>query len=392
MDKTCTQRKYVMVLAALLYVASFLFPWFDIRANRVVAPAACWIVAMGIQYFFLLVLPPAVLSALVFGGKLRTQEWAIVLLPPLAIVTALGTLPHLGSLFAFELGEFGRMGLGFGFYLYCIAGLVFIIPSERSRYALPVLLTSIVAAVFFIALYGGFDHLGIVKEAINQRRRLGSELVNHINITLLSVGIAALAGIPAAVLAYQFKGFKRAVFPFMNILQTVPSLALFGLMIAPLAALSQAVPLLRRMGIRGIGNAPAIIALSLYALYPVIRYSYTGLASIDRKIIDAGKGMGMSSGQLWHLVRLPLCIPAILHGLRVAFIQTLGNATLAKLIGGNGLGVFVFEGLGQAASDMVLLGMFLIILLTVSADQILGYAVVHLTPKALRNRYGGNYA
>jgi osmoprotectant transport system permease protein len=167
-------------------------------------------------------------------------------------------------------------------------------------------------------------------------------------------------------------------------LQTIPAIALFGLLIAPLAALSRAFPQLRAMGIQGIGNTPAIIALSIYGIYPILRYSYTAFSEIDTQVIQAARGIGMNRRQIWALARIPLAAPTVLHGIRVALVQTIGNATLAKLIGGGGLGVLVFEGLGQASSDMVLLGMMLIILLTVIADTLALFSIRLLTPKAFR--------
>ena len=240
------------------------------------------------------------------------------------------------------------------------------------------------SVVFFVP---AFDRLGILVEAANQQRRLVQEVLRHIQLTLVSVGVAGVLGLPIAILAQRNKRFRAAILPVINTLQTIPSIALFGLLIAPLAAISQAFPVLRELGIRGIGNTPALIALSLYAIYPVVRYTLTALNSVPAAVLDAGRGMGMSPRQMSRLVRIPLALPGILHGFRVAVIQTLGNATLAKLIGGNGLGVFVFEGLGQASSDLVVLGMILIVVLTVVADQGLGLAISSLTPRALRDQY-----
>ncbi len=228
-----------------------------------------------------------------------------------------------------------------------------------------------------------FDRLGILLEARNLGTRLAREILSHIRITGISLLISMLIGIPIAFLAFMNKAIRRVVFPILNILQTIPGIALFGLLIAPLAALSRAFPVLRQWGIQGIGNAPAIIALSMYALYPIIRYTYTSLTGIDEQVVLAAKGMGMNSTQLWKIVRLPLATVGILHGIRVALVQTIGNATLAKLIGGDGLGVLVFEGLGQASVDMVLLGMLLIIALTVISDRLFQLLITFFTPTFL---------
>ncbi|HEX4186118.1 MAG TPA: ABC transporter permease, partial [Stellaceae bacterium] len=156
-----------------------------------------------------------------------------------------------------------------------------------------------------------------------------------------------------------------------NMLQTIPSIALFGLLIVPLAALATAVPQLAALGIGGIGVAPAIVALVLYALLPVVRNTATGLAGVDAAVIEAGRGMGLTSRQIFWQVELPLALPVLLAGLRIVTVQAIGLAVVAALIGAGGLGTFVFEGLGQYAVDLVLLGALPAIFLALAADFIL---------------------
>jgi osmoprotectant transport system permease protein len=154
-------------------------------------------------------------------------------------------------------------------------------------------------------------------------------------------------------------------------LQTIPSIALFGLLIVPLSALAAAVPWLGAFGIAGVGVAPAIIALVLYALLPAVRNTVAGLRSVDSSAIDAGRGMGMRSSQILWQVELPLSLPILLAGLRIVTVQAIGLAVVAALIGAGGLGTFVFEGLGQYAVDLVLLGALPAILLALAADFVL---------------------
>lgn len=251
-------------------------------------------------------------------------------------------------------------------------------------------LVFVVAALLFMASKGSYDRLGIVLEGRNLGNRIIQEVFAHIRLTFISLGISMVIGIPLAFASFQSRRAKKIIFPFLNILQTIPGIALLGLLITPLSTLSRTFPLLREMGIKGIGNTPAIIALSTYALYPIIRYSYTAFTSIDASVIQAAKGMGMNPMQVWRIVRFPLSAPGVLQGVRVALIQTIGNATLAKLIGGDGLGVLVFEGLGQASVDMVLLGMLLIIALTVVSDRIFQIFIPLVTPSALRGKAVGN--
>ena len=161
------------------------------------------------------------------------------------------------------------------------------------------------------------------------------------------------------------------LFAVLNMLQTIPSIALFGLLIVPLAALATAVPQLAELGVGGIGVAPAIVALVLYALLPVVRNTAAGLAGVDAAVIEAGRGMGLTSRQIFRQIELPLALPVLLAGLRIVTVQAIGLAVIAALIGAGGLGDFVFQGLGQAAADLVLLGALPAILLALVADFLL---------------------
>ncbi|GAI98181.1 unnamed protein product, partial [marine sediment metagenome] len=171
------------------------------------------------------------------------------------------------------------------------------------------------------------------------------------------------------------------------ITQTIPSLALFGLLIAPLSALSFAFPTLREIGIRGVGDTPAIIALIIYSLLPIVRNTYVGLRQLDIAVIDAGIGMGMSRTQVFRKIEVPLAAPLVLEGVRTASVQSVGLAAVAALIGAGGLGWFIFQGLGQAAADLILLGAIPIIFLALIVDTIIRTIIRLATPKGLA---GGN--
>jgi osmoprotectant transport system permease protein len=156
-------------------------------------------------------------------------------------------------------------------------------------------------------------------------------------------------------------------------------------MIAPLAFISQAFPVLRELGIRGIGNAPALIALTLYALLPITRNAYTSMAVIPNAVVDAGRGMGMGTRDLLRLVELPLAVPIILSGIRTSAVQAIGNTAVAALIGAGGLGAFVFQGLGQAAPDLIVMGVIPIVALAIIVDRLLGVLIRVATPRGIRN-------
>jgi osmoprotectant transport system permease protein len=216
--------------------------------------------------------------------------------------------------------------------------------------------------------------------------RFSREFGTHLFLSGTAVGIACLIGIPLGVWAYRSGQSEKGIFIFVNSVQTIPSLALFGIMVAPLSFLSQNVPFLRELGIRGIGNTPALIALSLYALLPITRNTFTSLKVIDKSMLDAGKGMGMNKVQLLNQVEIPLSVPVVLNGIRTALVQAIGNTTVAALIGAGGFGVFVFQGLGQSVPDLILLGTLPVIFLAVFADRIMSGLVILATPKGIRLR------
>nr|WP_321264275.1 ABC transporter permease [uncultured Sphaerochaeta sp.] len=339
--------------------------------------------SLGFISILLLLTPPLILLVSVIIPEKNHARHLASISMAFGVLFPILVLGIAGNTLVEDLGAFARYSPASGMYVYLASVSILYFMQKtlhrRDKIALFLVLTMIVGMGFL----GMFDRLGILLEARNLGTRLAREILSHIRITGISLLISMLIGIPIAFLAFMNKAVRRVVFPILNVLQTIPGIALFGLLIAPLAALSKAFPVLRQWGIQGIGNAPAIIALSMYALYPIIRYTYTSLTGIDEQVVLAAKGMGMNSTQLWKIVRLPLATVGILHGIRVALVQTIGNATLAKLIGGDGLGVLVFEGLGQASVDMVLLGMLLIIALTVISDRLFQLLIIFFTPTFL---------
>lgn len=387
MNISVTRTKYPLKLASLvlpLFSASLIFPTIIIRENRISAEIPFHITELGFLPSILLFLPPLLMIIYVGWNTMRYAEHIPTLAAALGMLLPILVMAKFGSHEALALGDFARFSPAAGFYLSIIASLIIYLMKPKLRWSDYAGIMTVFISMLIIYSTGLFDRMGIVLEARNLGSRLYNEILAHIRITAISIGISILIGIPIALVSYQNIRLRKLIFPILNVLQTIPGIALFGLLIAPLAALSQAFPLLRTWGIKGIGNTPAIIALSMYALYPIIRYSFTAFSSIDSSVILAGKGMGMSQKQVWKIVRFPLATPGVLHGIRVAMVQTIGNATLAKLIGGDGLGVLVFEGLGQASVDMVLLGMLLIIILTLASDRLFQIAIFFLTPKALR--------
>ena len=212
------------------------------------------------------------------------------------------------------------------------------------------------AVVYCAFALGVFDHLSIMREYATNAGTFAREARQHVLLALGSLGAAVLVGLPLGILCHRVPRLRGATLQVLNLIQTIPSIALFGILMVPLAALSAASPAAAALGISGIGAAPAVIALFLYALLPVVANTTVGLARVSPAAVDAARGMGMTGWQVLTQVELKLALPVIVTGIRIVLVQNIGLVTVAALIGGGGFGTFVFQGVGQTAIDLVLLG------------------------------------
>jgi len=227
-------------------------------------------------------------------------------------------------------------------------------------------------AVMVAALASGFfDHLSVMREYQVNAERFARELRQHVLLASGSLLAAVVVGAPLGVLCHRIPRIREGILGTLNVIQTVPAIALFGILMAPLGALATAWPLLERIGVRGIGAAPAAVALFLYSLLPIVANTVLGLKRVSRAAVEAARGMGMMPRQVLWRIELPLALPVILTGIRVVLVQNIGMVTVAALIGGGGLGTFVFQGIGQTAIDLVLLGAIPIVVLAFCAAVLL---------------------
>jgi osmoprotectant transport system permease protein len=192
--------------------------------------------------------------------------------------------------------------------------------------------------------------------------------LEHLFLVVVSTGIAILIGVPLGILLTRKPSLSKPILGFANIMQTVPSLALFGFLI-PLNLYLFHVKI-----VGGIGARTAIVALVLYALLPIIRNTFTGINGVDPAIREAGRGMGMTDRQLLFQVELPLALGVILAGVRVATVICVGTATIAAAIDAGGLGRYIFRGLRMNDNVLILAGAVPAALIAVAADITLGYA------------------
>ena len=376
--------KLGVVIAALLAlgVAS---PFAVYRANRIVA---------GQAKLFIDALPPlaatafalvalAVAAVTLAKTSARTRLVAAVALA-IAIAATIGIAAnHLTPLDA----PYARVAPAAGFWTLAFACSILFADSvvrlklgPRTR----LLALAIGAAALALTLESGaWDGLSILKEYAARRDSFWREAGAHLVLALGSLGAAAAVGLPLGVLLARRKRLRAPALGALNAIQTIPSIALFGILIGPLGWISVHVPGAMALGVHGIGAAPAFLALFLYSLLPMTANTVVGILQAPRDVVDAARGMGMTDRQQLLSIELPLALPVILTGVRIVLIQNIGLATVAALIGGGGFGVFVFTGLGQTAPDLILLGALPPVLLAFAAAIVLD-AVVELVTGAGR--------
>jgi osmoprotectant transport system permease protein len=191
-------------------------------------------------------------------------------------------------------------------------------------------------------------------------REIGQLTIEHLTLVLVSIAIAIALAVPAGILITRRVKWRPWVLGFASVMQTIPSLALFGFLIP--------VPL-----IGGIGKRTAVVALVLYALLPILRNTLVGILGVDAAVRESAVAMGMTRRQLLWRVEMPLAARTILAGIRVATVTTIGTATIAAAIGGGGLGVFIFRGIASVDTAQILAGAVPAACIALAADGALGW-------------------
>jgi osmoprotectant transport system permease protein len=208
-------------------------------------------------------------------------------------------------------------------------------------------------------------------ETIQSRSDLIQQaFLEHIYLSFVALAIGIAIALPLGILIARHRKYAEPVIGVTAVFQTIPSLALFGFL----------VPLM------GIGSNTALIALIIYALLPILRNTYTGLTSVDSSIIEAGRGMGMTTTQILKQIEFPLALPFIMAGIRTATVLTVGIATLATFVGAGGLGDVIYRGLQSYNNSLVLAGALPVALLAISFDLLLKWVEKKATPKGMKTQ------
>lgn len=212
-----------------------------------------------------------------------------------------------------------------------------------------------------------FDNFGTILELT----------VEHIQIVAVAVGLAIVTGVPIGIVITQNQRAADAVLYVAAIIITIPSIALFGVMIPILSLIGQ-----------GIGYLPAVIAILLYSQLPIIRNTYTAIANVDPALREAARGIGMTPAQRLRQVEIPLAIPVIMAGVRTAVVMNIGVAAIAAYIGAGGLGQLISRGISQTDPRQLIAGAVAVSILAIAADFFLLWLQKRLTPRGLSIKQG----
>lgn len=204
-----------------------------------------------------------------------------------------------------------------------------------------------------------FRNNSIVRFLLERRADIAEQTTEHIFLVGVAIAIAVTIGVPLGILLTRKPSIASPVIGVANVIQTVPSLALFGFLIP--------IPF-----IGGIGNTTAIVALVLYALLPLLRNTYAGIQSVDPSVVEAGRGIGLTDFQRLRIIEIPLALPTILAGVRISTVNAIGLTTIAAAVGAGGLGNMILRGLSMVDSRLILAGAVPAATLALVADGLLG--------------------
>jgi osmoprotectant transport system permease protein len=350
--------KLGVVVALVMAAAWAWLPFMLFRANRIVA---------GESKALFESLPHA--QALAFAGFMvlslaivlvRTPTSWRLALSGVGLVVLLVLVGNAASFLTPAGNRIARVSPGASFWLllgaYALVGADALTRLRLRPWPRLAILALVALLLALFLMSGLWRDLSIMREYANRADSFWREARAHVALAFGSLVVAAVVGIPLGIVCFRLPRLRTVVLNVLNAIQTIPSIALFGLLIAPLAWISAEVPGARAVGISGIGVAPAMVALFAYSLLPMVANTVVGLAGVPEQANDAARGMGMTDVQRLVRVEMPLAFPVILTGIRIVLVQNIGLATVAALIGGGGFGVFVFQGIGQTAMDLVLLG------------------------------------
>ncbi len=346
------------VLFALIGAAGLALPFVQFKPNRIVLGEPVWLsTGLGLPGWLLIAVLAAVLGVGVLARVSLPLRLALAALSTLLVLLALGAVVRQvtpqGNSIARIAPSAGMWLLLLAFALMAADALSRMRPGLGTRW---LMLAGVIAGFAAVLLSGWLDGVSVMREYEVRRDLFWREAGRHLLLAFGSLGGALVVGLPLGVALYLRPALRRPVLGVLNILQTIPSLALFGIMIPIFGWIALNLPGAAALGVAGIGVFPALVALFLYSLLPVVSNTLVGLSGASPAARDAAFGLGMTQAQVLRIVLVPLALPVVLAAVRIVLVQNIGMSVIAGLIGGGGFGTFVFQGLNQTAMDLVLLG------------------------------------
>ncbi|UKJ20003.1 ABC transporter permease [Enterobacter mori] len=363
----------VLLLLACVAIAAVALPFVNVAPNRLMSGEgrALWQIWSFSPALLSVALGAVVILSLWSG---RTAHWLTLLLCEALFLGLFWSAGQSATLMMSAESPLARTSIGSGLWLWMALCLLACSDAIRRLTSVPVwrwLLNAQIWLIPLVLLFSGeLNNLSLLKEYANRQEVFDDALSQHLTILFGTLFPALLLGVPLGIWCYRHSARQGSVFTVLNVIQTVPSVALFGLLIAPLAGLARSFPALGDIGIAGTGLTPALIALVLYALLPLVRGVVAGLSQVAPDVLESAHAMGMSARQCFWKIQLPLALPLLIRSLRVVTVQTVGMAVIAALIGAGGFGALVFQGLLSSALDLVLLGVVPTIALAVVLDAL----------------------
>lgn len=367
----------VAAAGAVVAAAGCALPFMIHRANRIVTGDPIALLRAGLPAWVLMAIIGVTLVVAVIPRREAIRGAALRALAAVMVVSiAWATSSASSALVGGSEGP-ARVSLGPGAWVVLTGAAMVWFAGMRGCVGGVRRWGTVAAAALVIAgmlAAGAFRDLGLASEYAAQRETFWAAVGAHAGTVGISLLFALAIGLPLGAAAARWRLVRSMALGVTGVLQTVPSLALLGLLVIPLTLL----------GLPGLGTLPAVIALTLYALLPIVRNTYVGLSGVDPAVVDAGRGMGMRPAQLLLRVEAPLALPVIIEGVRSAAVMIVGIAAVTAFVGTKTLGVLVFMGWGQQADDLILLGAVPMVLMAIAADGVLRAAGRRLTSPGLR--------
>ncbi|EQB2038352.1 ABC transporter permease [Yersinia enterocolitica] len=376
------KNRVLLALVILMILSGVGLSFVSHAPNRLISGQGISLISLITGSVWWLLVPILMLASFAFFKQSTVLYWATVLIAELLLFGLLLLAGTTATQLAGGEESLVRTSLGGGFWLMSGMSILIAIDSLSRAVVNPVWRSManilLLLPVVILLATGQLDQLSLLKEYVNRQDVFNDALWQHLQILFATLVPAMFLGIPLGLFCFRSPCFQPTAFSTLNIIQTIPSIALFGLLIAPLAGLAAAIPWLAEHGVSGIGLAPAIVALVLYALLPLVRNVVAGLDAVPDSVVESARGMGMTRSQLFFRVQIPIAMPLIVSGVRIIAVQTVGLAVVAALIGAGGLGAIVFQGLLSSALDLVLLGVIPVVVMAVVVDSLFKFIVIFM--------------